>query len=87
MRSPFGVRASSRKLLFATKRQLVNHYRAIFQALDQMEIIKPFPKKKKKVTNVELGPTMHLSLLSRDHVTLWVLGLDLVRLPCALEGS
>ena len=47
MRSPFGVRASSGKLLFATKRQLVNHYGAIFQALDQMETIKPFQKKKK----------------------------------------
>ena len=87
MRSPFGVRASSGKLLFATKRQLVNHYGAIFQALDQMETIKPFQKKKKNATNVELGPTLHLSLLSRDHVTLWVLGWGLVRLPCALEGS
>ena len=87
LRSPSGVRASAGKLLSATKSQLVNHYGAIFQALDQMETIKPFQKKKKKGTNVELGPVLRVSLLSGDDVTLWVLGWGLVRLPCALEAS
>ena len=87
LRSPSGVRASAGKLLSATKSQLVNHYGAILQALDQMETIKPFPKKNPNGTSVELGPVLRVSLLSGDHVTLWVLGWGLVKLPRALEGS